>query len=41
MPENTILSVKNIVKTYPGVIAINHFSMEVREGLCTYLVVWI
>ena len=32
MPENTILSVKNIVKTYPGVIAINHFSMEVREG---------
>ena len=32
MPENTILSVKNIVKTYPGVIAINNFSMEVREG---------
>ena len=32
MPENTILSVKNIVKTYPGVIAINHFSMDVKEG---------
>ncbi|MFR2483984.1 MAG: hypothetical protein ACLTAC_11480, partial [Hungatella sp.] len=32
MPENTILSVRNIVKTYPGVIAINHFSMDVREG---------
>lgn len=32
MPENTILSVRNIVKTYPGVIAINHFSTDVREG---------
>ena len=32
MPENTILSVRNIVKTYPGVLAINHFSMDVREG---------
>lgn len=32
MPQKTILSVKDIVKTYPGVIAINHFSMDVREG---------
>ena len=32
MPENIILSVRDIVKTYPGVIAINHFSMDVKEG---------
>ena len=27
-----ILSVKNIVKTYPGVIAINDVSFDVEEG---------
>lgn len=32
MPVKTILSVKDIVKTYPGVVAIDHFSMEVRAG---------
>ncbi len=32
MPDNTILQVKDIVKTYPGVVAIDHFSMEVKEG---------
>lgn len=32
MPVKTIISVKDIVKTYPGVVAIDHFSMEVREG---------
>lgn len=29
---NNILSVRDIVKTYPGVVAINHFSMDIREG---------
>ncbi len=32
MSDNIILSVKDIVKTYPGVIAINHVSFDVREG---------
>lgn len=32
MTENIILSVRDMVKTYPGVVAINHFSMDVREG---------
>lgn len=32
MSEKTILSVKDIVKTYPGVVAINHVSFDVREG---------
>ena len=27
-----ILSVKNIIKTYPGVIAINDVSFDVEEG---------
>lgn len=29
---DTILSVKDIVKTYPGVIAIDHLSFDVEEG---------
>jgi ABC-type sugar transport system, ATPase component len=32
MSENTILSIKDIVKTYPGVVAINHVSFDVNEG---------
>ena len=32
MSEKTILSVKDIVKTYPGVVAIDHVSFDVREG---------
>ena len=32
MRGDKLLSVKNIVKTYPGVIAINNFSMDVMEG---------
>lgn len=32
MSDNIILSVKDIVKTYPGVVAINHVSFDVREG---------
>lgn len=32
MSGNIILSVKDIVKTYPGVVAINHVSFDVREG---------
>ena len=30
--EKIILSVKDIVKTYPGVVAIDHVSFDVREG---------
>ncbi len=30
--SNTILRVKDIVKTYPGVVAIDHLSFDVREG---------
>ena len=32
MAEKIILSVKDIVKTYPGVVAIDHVSFDVREG---------
>lgn len=32
LTEKTILSVKDIVKTYPGVVAIDHVSFDVREG---------
>lgn len=32
MSEKTILSVKDIVKTYPGVVAIDHVSFDVRQG---------
>ncbi|EFB74962.1 sugar ABC transporter ATP-binding protein [Subdoligranulum variabile] len=32
MSENNILSIRNIVKTYPGVVAIDHVSFDVREG---------
>ena len=32
MSEKTILSVKDIVKTYTGVVAIDHVSFDVREG---------
>ena len=35
MSEKTILSVKDIVKTYPGVVAIDHVSFDVREGECS------
>ncbi len=31
MPE-TILAVEDIVKTYPGVLALDHLSLDVREG---------
>ncbi len=30
--SDTILSVKDIVKTYPGVVAIDHLSFNVKEG---------
>lgn len=30
--SDTILSVKDIVKTYPGVVAIDHLSFEVKQG---------
>lgn len=30
--SDTILSVKGIVKTYPGVVAIDHLSFDVKEG---------
>lgn len=30
--ENTILSMENIVKTYPGVVALDHVSAEFRRG---------
>lgn len=32
MSGNVILSVKDIVKTYPGVMAIDHVSFDIREG---------
>lgn len=32
MSDKVILSVKDIVKTYPGVVAIDHVSFDVREG---------
>lgn len=32
MAENIILSIRDIVKTYPGVVAIDHVSFDVREG---------
>ena len=32
MSEKNILSVRNLVKTYPGVVAVNDVSFDVREG---------
>ena len=32
MADITILSIQDVVKTYPGVIAINHVSFDVKEG---------
>lgn len=32
MSDSNILSIRDIVKTYPGVVAIDHVSFDVREG---------
>ncbi len=32
MANNTILTIRNITKTYPGVTALDDFSMEFRRG---------
>ncbi len=32
MAENVILSIRNITKTYPGVIALDDYSMEFAQG---------
>lgn len=32
MSDKVVLSIRDIVKTYPGVVAINHVSFDVREG---------
>ena len=32
MAENTILTIRNITKTYPGVTALDDFSMEFQRG---------
>ena len=32
MSEKTILSIRDLVKTYPGVVAIDHVSFDVKEG---------
>lgn len=32
MSDHVMLSIKDIVKTYPGVVAINHVSFDVKQG---------
>ncbi len=32
MADNTILTIRNITKTYPGVTALDDFSMEFQTG---------
>ena len=32
MSDNTILSLKNVTKRYPGVVALNNLSFDLREG---------
>ncbi|RAZ93226.1 hypothetical protein DK853_41360, partial [Klebsiella oxytoca] len=35
---SNLLEIHNLTKTYPGVVALDNFTMDVRQGECLALV---